>query len=191
MSIPGAMVEIGVLLWRAVEKKEETQRAESVQRNEHDVMLRMDFSLRLATAADTEVLVHHRVTMFLDMGLSAASIELTRVAAREYFSSAVANGSYKGWLTETDGKVIGRAGVVISEWPGVPGSQMAKRAMILNMFVEREYRRRGIARTLLQQTIEWCKAEGFTFVGLHASDEGRPLYKAMGFVPTTEMRLKL
>lgn len=163
---------------------------ESVQRDEHGVMLHMDYSLRLATAADTEVLVHHRVAMFLDMGLSAASMELTRVAARAYFSSAVADGSYQGWLAEADGKVIGGAGVVISAWPGVPGSEMAKRAMILNMFVEREYRRRGIARLLLERTIAWCKAEGFTFVGLHASDEGRPLYEAMGFVQTNEMRLK-
>lgn len=153
-------------------------------------MLRMQYRLRLATAVDTDILVHHRVTMFLDMGLNAASIELTRVAAREYFSSAVADGSYRGWLAEANDGVIGGAGVVISAWPGVPGSKLAKRAMILNMFVERAYRRRGIARALLQQTIEWCKAEGFTFVGLHASDEGRPLYEAMGFVPTNEMRLK-
>ena len=39
--------------------------------------------------------------------------------------------------------------------------------------------------------IDWCRARGFTFVGLHASDEGRPLYASMGFEPTPEMKLRI
>jgi len=153
-------------------------------------MLRMDYSLRVATLGDIDVLIHHRVAMFLDMGYDGRLIEQTEIAAREYFSSAVADGSYRGWIAEAEGQIVGGAGVVISAWPGVPGSRLAKRAMILNMYVEREYRRRGIARALIQKTIAWCKAEGFSGVGLHASDEGRPLYESMGFLTTNEMRLK-
>ena len=32
---------------------------------------------------------------------------------------------------------------------------------------------------------------GITVVILHASDDGRPLYEAVGFKPTNEMRLLL
>jgi GNAT superfamily N-acetyltransferase len=152
-------------------------------------MIRMKHSFRMANVEDIDVLIHHRVAMFRDMGRDRESIAQTEIAAREYFSSAVSDGSYRGWLVEADGKVIGGAGVVISAWPGVPGSRLAKRAMILNMYVEREYRRRGIARTLMEHTIAWCKSEGYSAVGLHASDEGRPLYESMGFLPTNEMRL--
>jgi hypothetical protein len=38
--------------------------------------------------------------------------------------------------------------------------------------------------------VEWCRADGFHGVVLHASDEGRPLYESMGFQTTNEMRLK-
>jgi len=37
--------------------------------------------------------------------------------------------------------------------------------------------------------LEWCREAGYKNVSLHASDEGRPLYESMGFVPTNEMRL--
>jgi GNAT superfamily N-acetyltransferase len=59
------------------------------------------------------------------------------------------------------------------------------------MYTEPEYRRRGLARKLMEIMIAWCKQEAFGSVLLHASDEGRPLYEALGFVATNEMRLKL
>ena len=63
--------------------------------------------------------------------------------------------------------------------------------MILNMYVEREYRRRGIARALMLKMISWCRENRFTSVGLHASEEGRSLYEQLGFKSTNEMRLDL
>jgi GNAT superfamily N-acetyltransferase len=59
------------------------------------------------------------------------------------------------------------------------------------MFTEPEYRRRGLARLLLEEMVKWCRRESFPVVTLHASDEGRPVYTAMGFVPSNEMRLHL
>jgi len=57
--------------------------------------------------------------------------------------------------------------------------------------VEREYRRQGIARKLMQSMIDWCRQQDFISVGLHASDEGRALYEQLGFEPTNEMQLEL
>lgn len=149
----------------------------------------MSFTLREATIADLDILTHHRYLMWRDMGRDPKLLAIVETPAREYFLAALPDGSYRGWLAESDGKIVGGAGIVISPWPGVLGSPLAKRAMILNMFVERDYRRRGIARALMETMIAWCKAAGFSFVGLHASDEGRPLYEALGFKPTNEMRL--
>ena len=39
--------------------------------------------------------------------------------------------------------------------------------------------------------IDWCRREGFAFVSLHASKDGRHLYDGLGFKPTNEMRLNL
>jgi GNAT superfamily N-acetyltransferase len=149
----------------------------------------MSYTLRPATIADLDILIHHRYSMWRDMGRDPKMLAIMEPAAREYFTAAVPTGFYRGWLAEADGEIVGGAGVVISPWPGNPGSLLARRAMILNMYVEREYRRQGIARALMETMIAWCKAEGFSSVGLHASDEGRPLYESLGFKPTNEMRL--
>ncbi len=149
----------------------------------------MSYLLREATLADLEILIHHRRAMWRDMGQPAPVLDAVEPAARAYFTEALPSGGYHGWLAEADRKVVGGAGVVVSAWPGTAGFALPKRAMILNMFVEPEYRRRGIARALMQTVIDWCKAEGFPSVGLHASDEGRPLYESLGFQPTNEMRL--
>jgi GNAT superfamily N-acetyltransferase len=65
------------------------------------------------------------------------------------------------------------------------------RATILNVYTDPEYRRRGIARLLMETMIDWCKRKGLARVNLHASDAGRHLYESLGFEPSNEMRLKL
>jgi GNAT superfamily N-acetyltransferase len=100
--------------------------------------------------------------------------------------------TYRGFLAANQtGEVIGCGGIVISPWPGTLGQGSPRRAMILNMYVEAGYRRRGVARALMQVMIAWCRENGFAHVGLHASDDGRPLYEKLGFKPTSEMRLEL
>jgi hypothetical protein len=42
----------------------------------------------------------------------------------------------------------------------------------------------------MQHVIAWCRSERIESVVLHASDDGRTLYEQLGFIPTTEMRLR-
>jgi GNAT superfamily N-acetyltransferase len=152
-----------------------------------------EFLIRAATMADIPSLLRHRRMMWWDMGRrNEEALALMELAAREYFERAVADGSYRGFLaTNAASEVIGGGGIVISAWPGTLGQRAPQRAMILNMYVERDYRRRGIARSLMTEMIQWCRENGFAHVGLHASDEGRPLYEQLGFKPTNEMRIEL
>jgi len=139
------------------------------------------------------MLIRHRRMMWWDMGRrDEPAFEVMEEAAREYFPAAVADGSYRGFLAVNEsGEIVGGGGIVISAWPGILGQRQPKRPMILNMYVDKPYRRRGIARALMEAMIEWCRHAGFAHVGLHASDEGRSLYEKLGFKPTNEMRLDL
>ena len=62
--------------------------------------------------------------------------------------------------------------------------------MILNLYTEPEFRRRGIARQIMLTILSWVKDHGLRAVNLHASAAGRPLYEKLGFEATNEMRLK-
>ncbi len=151
------------------------------------------FHIRSANLHDLRHLVHHRRAMFEDMD-HRDPVVLDRVdqASQEYFSEALRLGTYKAWLAETpEPRVVAGGGIVIANWPGYPGESLAKRAWILNMYTEPEARRLGIAKQLLQTMLDWCRAEGFRNVSLHASPAARPLYESLGFQPTNEMRIPL
>ena len=85
--------------------------------------------------------------------------------------------------------MLGGGGYYNSPWPGLLGQLEPKRAMILNLYVERECRRQGIAGALMKKMIAWCQEVGFCSVALHASEDGRALYERLGFKLTNEMRL--
>jgi GNAT superfamily N-acetyltransferase len=152
-----------------------------------------EIRIRPAKLADLSIILHHRRSMYEDMGRGdSRALDIMEVTSEKYFRIALADGSYRGFLAETnDGRVIAGGGIVISPWPGHPGEIHARRAMILNMYTERDCRHRGIARRLMMTMMEWLKAEGFPKVSLHASDEGRPLYESLGFEIANEMALKL
>jgi GNAT superfamily N-acetyltransferase len=149
--------------------------------------------IRTAAIGDLPHLLHHRRAMYEAMGHTDEAMldEVLRVSEL-YFRIALPNGRYRGYVAETEeGRVVGGAGIVINDWPAHPRETMPLRVWILNMYVEPEFRRLGIAKRLMEAMVEWCRAEGFRNVSLHASTEGRPLYASMGFVPTNEMRLEL
>lgn len=153
----------------------------------------MDIQIRQACAEDLKHVLHHRLAMFEEMGFrEGAVLDQVEAVSREYFTEALREGTYVGWMAEdSDGEVVGGGGVVIADWPGYPGEKQAKRAWILNMYTEPKARRHGVARRLMQAMVEWCRGEGFRSVSLHASEAGRPLYEGMGFEPTNEMSLRL
>jgi len=152
-----------------------------------------EISIREATARDLTHILGHRRSMFEAMGeRDTASLEAMQTASESYFRSALENGTYCGWLAEeSEGQAVGGGGIVISAWPAMPRAPQARRATILNMYTDPAYRRRGIARRLMETMVEWLIAQGFCEVSLHASDFGRPLYEQLGFRPTNEMRLAL
>ena len=61
---------------------------------------------------------------------------------------------------------------------------------MVNVFVDPAWRRRGLARELMEAVIAWGRSEGLARLVLHASADGRPLYEELGFEPTSEMRLE-
>jgi GNAT superfamily N-acetyltransferase len=149
--------------------------------------------LRQGTIADIDTIVEHRVAMYRDMGRTdPEELAITARVSREYFLAAIPSGQYHPVLAQDEeAGVIGGGGVVVVPWPGSGKRPRPLRPWILNVYVRPEFRRRGIARAIMQELMDWCRSQGFDKVGLHASDDGRGLYEQLGFEPTNEMSLKL
>jgi GNAT superfamily N-acetyltransferase len=149
-------------------------------------------TIRTATVADATTILHHRGAMFRDMREGTAD-ELDRMAAMTgpWLEQALFDGSYRGWLAEEDsGRVVGGGGVLLCPWPASPKDPGLRRAIVLNVYTEPEFRHRGIARRIMVTILGWLEEQGFPSVSLHASDEGRHLYEELGFKATNEMRLR-
>jgi GNAT superfamily N-acetyltransferase len=151
------------------------------------------YSLREATIADAETIVRHRREMFFDMGHQESAVldEMVR-SFRPWLIEKLSTQEYRAWFAiAEDGSVAAGAGLWRMNWP--PGLYTSEpwRGNILNVYTEHGHRRRGLARSLVIAAREWCGSQGIHVVILHASDEGRPLYDALGFQPTNEMRVFL
>jgi GNAT superfamily N-acetyltransferase len=160
-----------------------------------------EFHVRLATPDDAHIIGRHRARMFQDMGdVPPHLFDKFCAMSRDRLREQLTSGEYIGWLAspaDSLGKIIGGAGVQLrramphpSTSPnGEAGIAEGRHAIMLNVFTEPDWRRRGVAALLIQYIIDWSRKERLDRLILHASKEGRALYEKLGFVLTNEMKL--
>jgi ribosomal protein S18 acetylase RimI-like enzyme len=148
--------------------------------------------IRSATAGDAALIASHRRAMFASMGhVDPAILETVRAASEPWTARMIEQGKYLGWITTQEGHPVASAGMLILDWPPHPLDPTGcSRAYLLNVYVEPEQRRRGLARTLLEICLAEARRRGIRVVSLHASREGAPLYQQLGFKTSNEMLLR-
>jgi len=121
-----------------------------------------------------------------------ASLDAMSAAFEPWLIARLRAGEYLAWFAVTsDGSVAAGLGLWLMDWPPHMVGPGARRGNILNVYTSKEHRRRGLARQLMQIALDWCREHSIHVVILHASREGRPLYEALGFRATNEMRTVL
>lgn len=156
------------------------------------------FTLRLATADDIPLMVFHRRRMFEDMGDSDAGLlDKMEPEFARWAKNKLQTGEFMTWFAVDPSNVVAAgAALWLMAWiPGpnstLTGPKIGIRPYLLNVYTEPAYRRLGLARLLVTEIVEYCRAQGYTRLSLHASREGRPLYESLGFEGTNEMKLSL
>lgn len=155
--------------------------------------------VRPASAADISIIAQHRAGMFAAMGLLPPESHSTLLQlTTEYLQTAIPSGEYRGWLAVAaadPATVIGGAGVQLRRilpfpYQGSRGPRIAegRQAIVLNVYTDPAWRRRGVARSLMEAVLTWARVQQLESLVLHASSDGRALYEQLGFVGTNEMR---
>ena len=149
------------------------------------------FRIRLATLDDVPTIVHHRHAMFAEMGTGTVeSRQAMNEGSEIWLRDKIACGDYLGFLVVNGADtVVAGAGLWLMDWIPGPLDIQTRRAYILNVYTEPDYRGRGLARWLVTSAMDWSREHGLNTVLLHASDAGRPIYESLGFTASTEMRL--
>ncbi len=144
----------------------------------------MRYVYQRAAVRDLDLLTDTRVRVLrLVNGLpDTADMEEVRARSREYYRRALEDGSHVAYLVWDGGALIGAGGVSFFQVMPTYHTPSGQKAYIMNIYVEPEYRRQGIARETLDRLVREAEGRGVTAVSLEATDMGRPLYEAYGFV---------
>jgi ribosomal protein S18 acetylase RimI-like enzyme len=118
--------------------------------------------------------------MFLDLGRSDdALMQAMLTSFLPWVRTATSNGKYLGMLATHVNQVAAGAGMLLLENPPGYLDTNTTRAYIFNVYTEREHRRQGLARQLIQALLEEAKLRGIRSINLHATEEGKALYTAL------------
>ena len=101
--------------------------------------------------------------------------------SREYFESG-----NQTTVFAVEKNLIGCATMCYIEVMPTLSHPTGKRAHLMNVYTNCEYRRQGIAFQRLNMLIEEAKVKGVTEISLDATEAGRPLYLKCGFTESNE-----
>jgi ribosomal protein S18 acetylase RimI-like enzyme len=149
--------------------------------------------IRTATPADISELTRLRELLFEELRSDfgpppaghdwrgALAAELARQLAGDLMRIVVADvGS---------GLVSCGVGVIDQRLPS-PYTRNSRCGYVFGIVTDPAYRGRGYARTILQDLLDWFVARDVARVDLHASAEGAPLYRKLGFMDHPEPTLR-
>ena len=151
-----------------------------------------EYTYKKADISDLELLVSSRVMVLKAANKLPDDADMSEIErqSREYYKKALADGSHTAYLVFDGEKLIGAGG--ISYYTVMPTccDPTGKKAYVMNMYTDPEYRRQGIAYKTLELLVADSKARGVEHITLEATDMGRPLYEKYGFVQMqSEMQL--
>jgi GNAT superfamily N-acetyltransferase len=141
--------------------------------------------VRKATLDDIEALIRLQIQLLEanDAGFDGP--------LRAWLRTHLADGSFLAWIAEDGGTVVAASGLTVLDRPPYPGNATGLDGYVTNMYTLPAYRRRGLARQLLEVLITHARAVGIKRLFLEASREGQPLYEEFGFELTRGMALTL
>src|SRR5579862_2762306 len=106
---------------------------------------------RTATIADAALISAHRRAMFEAMGgIEKGVLDKMTRSCEPWIVRMIGQDKYAGWIIRDGELPVASAGLLILDWPPHPLDPAAEnRAYLLNVFVEPDYRKRGLARELV------------------------------------------
>lgn len=113
-------------------------------------------------------------------------------ALNEYYEKHLDDGTFVSWLAIDGDEIIATSGMSFVEKPPYYSNPSGKIGLLSSMYTLKEYRRKGIAKILLEKIVQEAKESGCGTVQITASDMGVLLYADYGFKKNKNfMQLKL
>ena len=139
----------------------------------------MNITYRKLTENDLETFIAMRIAQLREEG-ATEELDL-KPALIDYYHRHMADGTFVSWLAVDGEKIIGTSGMSFVEKPPYFSCPSGRIGLLSSMYTDPGYRRRGIAKELLDRVVAEARAYGCGSVQITASDMGVLLYTAFGF----------
>lgn len=144
----------------------------------------MEFIYKRAGMEDMELLVRTRIEVLRAANCLGEDTDMRVVEeqSREYYEESLESEDHVAYLVFDGEKCMGAGGVSFFRVMPTYLNPTGRKAYIMNMYTDPDYRRRGIACHTLKLLVEEVKKKGVSHISLEATDMGRPLYERFGFI---------
>lgn len=139
----------------------------------------MEIKYRKLTVNDLDTFVDMRIFQLLEEG-AKETIDI-KPNLLDYYTRHLHDGTFVSWLALDNDKIVGTSGMSFVEKPPYFSNPSGKIGLISSMYTLDEYRRMGIAKTLLNKVVGEAKQYGCGTIQITASDMGVLLYTNYGF----------
>ncbi len=148
------------------------------------------FSYQKLQKRDIPAFIELRIEQLQEEGAEAV-FNLTP-ALYAYYDKHIDDGTFVAWLALDDKKIVATSGMSFIEKPPYYSNPTGKIGILSSMYTLKSYRRKGIAKQLLDKVVNEARLHGCGVVQITASDVGVFLYKAYGFHKNSNfLQLKL
>ena len=136
--------------------------------------------IKKTNADDIETLIDIRLEMLIVVNNLPEDAEFDKLLvdrSREYFLK----GNQTTVIAIDGGKAIGCASLSYINLMPTYDHPTGKRAHLMNVYTNKDYRRQGIGKKMVELLIDEAKSKGCTEISLDATEQGRFLYTQLGF----------
>lgn len=139
----------------------------------------MAVEYRKLAETDLDIFMEMRMLQLQEEG-AEATFDL-KPYLQDYYIRHLNDNTFVSWLAVDGDKIVGTSGMSFVEKPPYYSCPLGKIGLLSSMYVIKEYRRKGIAKFLLDKVVNEAKDNGCAAVWITASDMGVLLYTDYGF----------
>lgn len=103
------------------------------------------------------------------------------VENRRYYQAHIADDTHFAIKALSDGEDAGCGAICITDELPSPENPAGKCAYVMNVYVRKAFRKRGIAHEIVKRLVEEARLRDCGKIYLETTAEGRPVYESIGF----------